>query len=272
RLIAWYAAMFIVSVAILLSVFYWITSRALDQQLTDSVERETSLMVEVNRRRGVEGNMRGIQVRTADLRSPRRYYLLVDSAGERIEGNLGNMPPFVGWKSIPIAPEEGAGAPRDQHTILALGTRLPSGHFLLVGENDFRTCKARESIVVAAGWSIAITGLLAICGGILLGRGFLRRIEDVNRTSRAIINGNLSDRVPTRGSGDEMDQLAINLNAMLDRIEILLDSLKRVSDDIAHDLRTPLSRLRRGLEAAREAARTQKDCGPALESGITEME
>ena len=64
RLIAWYAAMFIVSVAILLSVFYWITSRALDQQLTDSVERETSLMVEVNRRRGVEGNMRGIQVRT----------------------------------------------------------------------------------------------------------------------------------------------------------------------------------------------------------------
>ena len=220
--------MFVVSVAILLSVFYWITSRALDQQLSDSVERETSLMVEVNRRRGIEGTMRGIQVRTADLRSPRRYYLLLDAAGDRLEGNLGTMSPFVGWKNIPIAIEEGAAAsPREQHTILALGTRLPSGHFLLVGENDYRTLKAKEAFFVAAGWSIAITALLAICGGILLGRGFLRRIEDVNRTSRAIIDGNLSDRVPTRGSGDEMDQLAVNLNAMLDRIELLLDSLKR---------------------------------------------
>ena len=190
RLIAWYAGMFVVSVAILLSVFYWITSRALDQQLNDSVERETGLMVEVNRRRGIEGTMRGIQVRTADLRSPRRYYLLQNAAGERLEGNLANMPSFVGWKSIPIASEEAAGAlPGEQHTILALGTRLPSGQFLLVGENDFRTLKAKEAFFVAAGWSIAITVLLAIGGGILLGRGFLRRIEDVNRTSRAIIDG-----------------------------------------------------------------------------------
>ena len=148
--------MFVVSVAILLSVFYWITSRALDQQLSDSVERETSLMVEVNRRRGVEGTMRGIQVRTVDLRSPRRYYLLLDTAGDQLEGNLGTMSPFVGWKNIPIALEEGAAAaPREQHTILALGTRLPSGHFLLVGENDYRTLKAKEAFFVAAGWSIA---------------------------------------------------------------------------------------------------------------------
>jgi signal transduction histidine kinase len=264
--------MFIISVAILLSVVYWIASRALDQQLVDSVERETTTMVEVNRRRGIDGNVRGIQVRTSDLRSPRRYYLLQSASGEHIEGNLPNMAPFVGWRSMPISAAESGSGPREQHSILALGTRLPSGHFLVVGENDFRTVKAREAIVVAAGWSIAITALLAIGGGILLGRGFLRRIEDVNRTSRAIIDGNLSDRVPTRGSGDEMDQLAVNLNAMLDRIESLLDSLKRVSDDIAHDLRTPLSRLRRGLEAARESARLQKDCVPQLEGAITEVD
>jgi signal transduction histidine kinase len=265
--------MFVVSVAILLSVFYWITTAALNQQLTDSVARETTLLVEVNRLRGIEGTMRGMRVRVSDLRSPRRYYLLQDATGERIGGNLPNMPRFEGWKSIPIAAEDsGSASVGEQHSILALGTRVPSGHFLVVGENDFRTVKAKEAIFVAAGWTIAITALLAIGGGILLGRGFLRRIEDVNRTSRAIIEGNLSDRVPTHGSGDEMDQLAVNLNAMLDRIELLLDSLKSVSDDIAHDLRTPLSRLRRGLEAARESARAQKDCGPALEDAIDEVD
>jgi signal transduction histidine kinase len=265
--------MFVVSVAILLTVFYWITTAALEQQLTDSVARETTLLVEVNRLRGIEGTMRGMGVRVSDLRSPRRYYLLQDATGARIGGNLPNMPPFEGWKSIPISAEDsGSTSAGEQHSILALGTRIPSGHFLVVGENNFRTVKAKEAIFVAAGWTIAITALLAIGGGILLGRGFLRRIEDVNRTSRAIIEGNLSDRVPTRGSGDEMDQLAVNLNAMLDRIELLLDSLKRVSDDIAHDLRTPLSRLRRGLETARESARLQKDCGPALEDALDEVD
>jgi hypothetical protein len=103
RLIAWYAGMFVISVAILLSIVYWITSSALDQQLTDSVARETSLMVEVNRRRGIEGTIRGIQVRTADLRSPRRYYLLQDASGERIGGNLPGMPSFEGWSGIPFS-------------------------------------------------------------------------------------------------------------------------------------------------------------------------
>ena len=276
RLIAWYAGMFVISVAILLSVVYWITRAALEHQLTDAVEREMNVLVEIHNNRGPESSVRAIQRRLADLKPPRRYFLLLSAAGEKVEGNMPGMAPFEGWTVLPIpatASPGVAGPTVEQgHNIRALGRKLPGGHFLMVGESDYRATKAMEAILAAAGWGILITGLLAIGGGILLGGGFLRRIEEVNRTSRAIIEGNLSDRVPTRGSGDEMDRLAINLNAMLDRIESLLESLKRVSDDIAHDLRTPLSRLRHGLEIARESARAQKDCGPAIDEAIVEVD
>ena len=150
--------------------------------------------------------------------------------------------------------------------MIALGRRLPGGEFLLVGENLYRAEKAEEAIALAFGWGILTTVLLALGGGALITAGFLRRIEDVNRTSRSIMDGNLSNRVPTRGSGDEMDQLAVNLNAMLDRIQALMESLKRVSDDIAHDLRTPLSRLRQRLEVARARSRRRRATRPSWTS------
>jgi signal transduction histidine kinase len=276
RLIAWYVAMFVISVAILLSVVYWITRAALDQQLTLSIEREMNVLVEIHRVRGLESVTRGIQRRIDALKPPRRYFLLQADSGGKMAGNLPSMSPFEGWRELPIPAAESQDAAGERteagQSIRAMGRRLPSGHFLAVGESNYRTAKATEAIFTAVGWGGAIAILLAVGGGILLGDGFLRRIEEINRTSRAIMEGNLSNRVPTRGSGDEMDQLAVNLNAMLDRIELLMDSLKRVSDDIAHDLRTPLSRLRRRLEIAREQQRAGQDCGPAVEDALEEVD
>jgi signal transduction histidine kinase len=268
--------MFVISVAILLSVVYWITRAALDQQLTLSIEREMNVLVEIHRVRGLESITRGIQRRIDALKPPRRYFLLQGETGARMKGNLPPMSAFEGWRDLPIPAAEPQGAAAEEReagqTIRALGRRLPSGHFLVVGESNYRTVKAREAIFAAVGWGAAITILLAVGGGVLLGDGFLRRIEEINRTSRSIMEGKLSNRVPTRGSGDEMDRLAVNLNAMLDRIEQLMDSLKRVSDDIAHDLRTPLSRLRHRLEIAREQQRSGQDCGPAVEDALEEVD
>jgi len=162
--------------------------------------------------------------------------------------------------------------PMEPNSVVAEGRRLSKGEFLLVGENRYRLVKAKEAIISAVGGGIAITVLLALGGGMLLAVGYLRRLEEVNRTSRSIMDGNLSKRVPTRGSGDEMDQLAVNLNAMLDRIQELLESLKRVSDDIAHDLRTPLSRLRQRLEMARSRVATPADYGAFIEQSIAEVD
>ena len=114
----------------------------------------------------------------------------------------------------------------------------------------------QHAIVRAFIWAGALTLLLAIGGGVLLGGNFVRRIDTIGRTSRAIMEGDLSARIPVRGNNDEIDQLVVGLNAMLDRIQQLLDGLRQVSSDIAHDLRTPLGRLRQKLEDAREHAST----------------
>ncbi|HKA43005.1 MAG TPA: ATP-binding protein [Burkholderiales bacterium] len=275
RLVVWYAAVFGTSVALLLAIVYWIVVSALNQQLRDAVERELTVLTEVYRNRGVDRAAAGIQLRVAELSPPRMYYLLQDAAGRRIAGNFPPMTPREGWAVMAI-PAAGAGEgpvkPSAGSSLLAQGVRLPNGEFLLVGENRYRVVKAEEAIIGALGGGIAITVLLAFAGGALLAVGFLRRIEEINRTSRSIMAGNLFNRVPTRGSGDEMDQLAINLNAMLDRIQVLMESLKRVSDDIAHDLRTPLSRLRQRLEVARDRARTPEDYAAVVDRSLAEVD
>lgn len=275
RLLAWYAAVFGASVAILLFIVYWIMLAELDEQLSDSVEREAQVLVELYRSRGLNSVVRAIELRVVELRPPRRYYLLQDATGKRIAGNLPQMKPAEGEIVLPVSSlfpggRSKADDPADAYPVIAFGRLLEDGEFLLVGENRYRAIKAREAILLALAWGIVVTLLLAAGGGAVLGVGFLRRIEEINRTTRSIMDGDLSQRVPTRGSGDEMDQLAVNLNAMLDRVQGLMESLKRVSDDIAHDLRTPLSRLRHRLEAAR--GKTGAGRNPVIEQSIAEVD
>lgn len=275
RLLAWYAIVFGASVTVLLFIVYWIALAAIDEQLSDSVEREAQVLVELYRSRGLNPVARAIQLRAVDLRSPRRYYLLQDGNGERMAGNLPAMDPVEGEIVLPVThlfPDRNAKAdyPADFHPAVAYGVRLDSGEFLLVGESRYRAVKTREAVVQAFGWGIVITVLLAGIGGAALRTGFLRRIEEINRTARSIMDGDFSQRMPTRGGGDEMERLAVNLNAMLGRIQSLMESLKRVSDDIAHDLRTPLSRLRHRLEAARD--KPGSDWEAVIEQSIAELD
>jgi signal transduction histidine kinase len=141
-----------------------------------------------------------------------------------------------------------------------------------VGEDLFPIGEVKEAIVGAFFWAFALTILLAAAGGGVVSLGFLRRIDAINRTSRAIIKGRLSDRVPTRGTGDELDRLAVNLNEMLDRVQTLMESLRQVSNDIAHDLRTPLSRLRQRLEDMRLHARDNPDYEAAVDQVIADTD
>ncbi len=125
------------------------------------------------------------------------------------------------------------------------------GHFrLLVGRDMSELDQLSDRMVRSLGWIIAATAMLGLGGGLLVSRGAMRRIEAINRTTRQIMAGDLSDRVPRFGGGDEIDRLAGNLNAMLDRIERLMTGMRQVTDSVAHDLRTPLTRLRSRIELA----------------------
>src|SRR5262245_66011090 len=112
-------------------------------------------------------------------------------------------------------------------------------------------------------WGTGLMIVLGLAGGVIISRNFLTRLDIINRTSRQIMRGDLSRRVPVSSAGDEFDVLAGHLNRMLDRIERLLHGMREVSDNVAHDLRPPLNRLRNRLEMAamREPAdsETQRD-------------
>src|SRR5262245_51096902 len=163
----------------LLAIVYWIALAALEQQLVESVERETQLLEELYQTRGVDGVVRAIQRRLAELGPPSRYYLLQDTAGRRIAGNLPPMKPVDG-KIVLTVPAADPDHPRldvpsEHYPVVALGRRFSGGDFLLVGENRYRAMRAEEAIMRALGWGIVITVLLAVGGGAVLAAGFLRR-------------------------------------------------------------------------------------------------
>ncbi len=121
-------------------------------------------------------------------------------------------------------------------------------------------------------WGMAITLALALLGGVMMSRSMMRRIELINRTSREIMSGDLTKRIPTSQSDDDFDALADNLNRMLDQIELLMDGVRRVSDNIAHDLRTPLARLRRGLESLRMSDVQGESRQDLIDSAVNEAD
>ncbi len=127
---------------------------------------------------------------------------------------------------------------------------IPGGYRLLVGRDISDAAAFRSRVRTTLLWAGLIALGIGLIGGTVMSRNLLRRVEQVNRTSERVMAGNLSDRVPLRGTRDEFDQLAVNLNRMLDQIERLMTAMREVTDDVAHDLRTPLSRLRARLERA----------------------
>jgi signal transduction histidine kinase len=161
---------------------------------------------------------------------------------------------------------------RPTHLALARVFQLPGGFRLLVGR-DLEERERLFHIVISAGrWSVLIVLVLGLAGGFLVSRRVLRRVDAMTDTTKTIMQGDLGGRLPVTGTGDEIDRLAENLNAMLERIEALMNGLKEVSDNIAHDLKTPLTRLRNRAEQALRTAHSEGDYRAALEGTIEESD
>ena len=250
RLAALYLALFAASVLALLGFIYFSTADFIERQTEATIEAEISGLREQYDERGLEGLVDIIHARSAAPHSASALYLITDPALNPIAGNLSAWPKAErirqGWISFPVELHR-PGASEDG-TALASVFVLRGGFHLLVGR-DLRDATAfRTRIIRTLAWSALLTLALGVAGGLFMTRNMLRRVEAVNRTSERIIHGDLTQRVPLNGSGDEFDQLAANLNAMLDRIERLMLGMRQVTDNIAHDLRTPLARLRARLE------------------------
>jgi signal transduction histidine kinase len=201
-------------------------------------------------------------------------YLMTAPAGEKIAGNIDGVPPAVlanpGEYEIPYE----AIGDIEAHRRLALvrSLVLPGGFRLLVGRDLSDITRLENVIWRAFGWSMVLVIALGVLAGFIVTKRVLSRIDSMTETTRAIMEGDLAGRLALTGSNDEFDRLAENLNTMLDRIGDLMEGIRQVSNNIAHDLRTPLTRLRNNAEEALRVGRTVEDGRNALVDVIAEAD
>ena len=238
------------SVFALLVFVYWSTTGFMERQSDATVMAEIQGLQEqfTPNNQGINRLITNIQRRSRDPGDS--LYMLAQTDGTLVAGNLDWWPEAEvdedGW--MEFAFEREVDNVFQNHTARARVFEVRGTFRLLVGR-DIEPRRQVESMIRATlGWAMAVTAALGLIGGGLLARYMMGRLDEVNRTARGIIAGDLTHRVPLRGSGDEIDQLAENLNAMLAQIERLMIGMRQVTDNIAHDLRSPLNRLRNRIE------------------------
>ena len=253
-----YMALFGVSVLALFTFIYWSTLGYLERQTEEIIEAEIRGLAEQAERRGLGGLASLIDERVRRDTDGRTYYLLADAALRPIAGNVPYWPEEFATRGqwVNFLRSDGSG----QYTpVRALVLGVGPGLRLLVGRDVRELEQINEVFRRASLWGLGLTMGLSLLGGLLIGFSAQRRVAQINRTTRQIIAGNLKERVPVRGSGDEHDELAMHLNAMLDQIEKLMAGLRHVGDSVAHDLRGPLTRLRARLETLASDAAPSRD-------------
>jgi len=272
RLTLVYLFLFALFAASLLGYFAWNTRRLITEQITSTVNAETGELSDIFGRRGLRGLVFNIENRA--LRPGANLYLVTTPAGQAIAGNVGSLAPGVmgslGWSETAyrrLDDQDNA-----DHRALVRVTELTSGFRLLIGRDLDERRRLFGIVAKAAQWSLLIVIVLGLGGGIFVARRVLRRIDAMTGTTQRIMAGDLSGRLPVGRSGDELDRLAENLNAMLERIEALMIGLKEVSDNIAHDLKTPLTRLRNRAEEALAKSSNEAEYRSALERTIEESD
>jgi signal transduction histidine kinase len=244
RLASVYAVLFAASVAILGVIAYFIITVTLERRLDAQVAGEMALLLQAFGSGGVTGLEAQVSERERTHPNGSLRYMVVDDHGDRRSGNLSIMPPQTGWSDIEVMERDGV-----VRHFRSFISSFAGGRVAVAADRD-EVDEAEGAVLY--GFVSAFGGivLLGITGGIVLSLAFLNRVEAIRRTAEAISAGDLSRRVPLRGTGDDLDRLSHTLNQMLDRIAELMESLKQISADIAHDLKTPLTRLRQRLDLA----------------------
>jgi signal transduction histidine kinase len=274
RSAALFATLFLILSWVLLGVVYWIVNETQTSALVGAIDADISTIRNGYREKGLSEAIEVVHQRLgsgeysgADL--PGGYIVVHDEATGSLTGNLQPINFQLGLFSFPV--------PRNrQHdskvTVLGRGVYIADGVYLFVGRDTGQIVATRVRILKAFAWIEGVSIVLAGLGGVFFSVQFMRRIDAIARTCQSIIAGRFNDRIALRGSGDELDGLAVAINNMLDRISTLLDNLRQVSSDVAHDLRTPLTHLRNRLEEARQKSVTTDDYAAVVAHAIEDTD
>jgi hypothetical protein len=265
-----YAILLTISAAALAMFLWWFTAGLLDRQTASAIRADEQGLIERFDEGGIEGLVGTIEDRLAANVDDDAIYLLVDSQMNRIAGNLDTWPAIADkpgeWRQFQVR--------RAGMRSLALVYRyeLPDGYHLLVGRDVQVRVQLGNLLTDALIWAVAIVLAMATAGAVVVRSLFRRTVANVSATAAAIAAGDFAQRVKVSGRGDEFDQLAEVINEMLDRIGRLMDGVRQVSNAIAHDLRTPITRARARLEEAGRNARSEADLHAAIDRATVDLD
>jgi signal transduction histidine kinase len=264
---------------LLLAVLYWTSSRYVDSQLEAGLEQELFSLATKFENGGLQHLAEAVSHREEHGLEEGRYYLLVGPDGARIAGNLIAWPPdsdipYDGkvhsvWVEDNIIP--GARYVDDAYWPVIV-RELPDGSRLLLARSVRKAEDLQEFTLYLMVFILAMSVLLALAMGVTLGRTILGRMDAISRTAGDIMAGDLSQRIQVGSSDDEFKALATRLNAMLNPVEQLITGMREVTDNVAHDLRSPLSRLRNRLDVTLLERRSDAEYRQAISRTIEDAE
>ncbi|POR44308.1 ATP-binding protein [Methylobacterium sp. V23] len=267
-----YLVVFATFALLALGYVAWNASRALDDQMVSTIEAEINGLSEQYKVGGLRRLISAVERRAGEPGAS--LYLVTNAAGERIVGNIDALP--TGLIVDPGQTEANyariGGAQNLEHRAIMQIFVLPGGFRLLVGRDVAERDRLRAVIGRTFGSSVGLVMVLGVIGTWFIASRVLKRVDAMTETTRRIMAGDLDGRLAVAGTGDELDRLAHNLNAMLERIGELMRGLRDVSDNIAHDLKTPLTRLRNRAEEALRTAETPDALRAAMEGVIEESD
>jgi signal transduction histidine kinase len=271
RLTAAYVLLFTVSVGVLAALTWFLVVSRLDLEFRNHIRADTHTLSAEFTAGGPKQLLHAISERQHNRTAGGLYYSLLDPQGRTLAGTAERHSCQAGWFEV-VGPPDGDEPSGEMERLAILATPLQQGYCLMVGDDYGKVRGVGTLVLRTFGWVILVTLTLAVAGGLLLSSRFLKRIDIINRTAEAIIEGDIRQRIPRRAAPDDLDRLAATLNRMLDRTNDLMESLRHVTSDIAHDLRTPLGRLRNQLEDAKAHAGTPEEFRAAAESAIAEVD
>lgn len=278
--IAWrYALIYALLAAAALTVFYWATSVYVDEQLKKGLQEDFQSLSHRHKTAGLAGLTALVNARSESGLEEGRFYLLVDGQGKWLAGNLQGLPPedpvpldgdiHVVWVEDDIIP---IASYTDDAYWPVIGRSFADGSQLMVARSIGQAEAMQNYSLYALSALFILIVSLALAMGLFIGAGILRRIDSITRTASSIMAGNLQKRMPVSERNDEFDELSRQLNNMLARIEDLVDGIRQVSDNVAHDLRSPLTRIRNRLEVTLLEQRAAADYRLAMEQSIQDAD
>jgi signal transduction histidine kinase len=283
RLAAFFTVLFLALTGALILTVMWIVEGSQRGALQAANDADIAMIANGYRDEGVSEAIEVVRQRltappASGVRPGRSYLLVQNGSGERLAGNMAPIVPRVGVFDLKVVPAStGLVGPSSvdneaSFDLRGRGALLGADLYVFAGR-DWRIVSAtRERILDAFVWVAAGAAIIASIAGWLLGSRFMQRVDDIARTCESIMGGQLSERIAVRGRGDEWDRLAGAINDMLNRIALLMENLQQVSSDVAHDLRSPLARLRNRLEAAHGGSTTVDEYAAAVARALEDTD